>query len=364
MQQALRRRVLPAVAVAVAVGLAIGVSAMGATVKPPSVARACADVLGAHRIAVTGAPPPAAVRADYAVLRRARTPGDLPPSRTALTGAISGWLSTYDPGAVRRLSAIGGGGVYLVSGTPLIRHPSAACRRVLPALLRELLAYDAAQIGTGPAYCLVVIVSGNSPVADLCAGYTAVRAGYAYTTVGAVHSMRATLLALVPDGVGAANYTFEHLAAPVPLAVADNLATAPRPAAFARLDRVAPKLLREPKHLRSVLRGLIEDAIPTQVTWYSSPGGPIVGSFDRPPGLVARTLRLAVAAFTLARTTTTATGGCTDTTVGGQRVQRCTTCTVTTVAGGRTKRSCVTATTHPKGARRARGRDRRPAAAL
>jgi hypothetical protein len=167
--------------------------------------------------------------------------------------------------------------------------------------------------------------------------------GYTYsTTPSGVH--RAVLYGLVPDGVGAVSFAFEH-GVRVALTVTDNLATGPRPAVLGRVDQIAPKLQREPKRLRA----LVAAAIPTSITWYSAPGGAVVRTFARPPGLLARTLRVLDAALALrVTTTTTATGGCSSTTVDGRRAERCTSCVVKVVDGRRERSSCRTTTTPAK----------------
>jgi hypothetical protein len=284
-------------------------------------------------------------------LGRAQTLADLPRSNGVLESSISGSLSAYDPSAIRRLAIGLGGAFYLVSGTPLTHHLSAACRRVLPAPLRVVLAFDAAEFGTGPAYCLVALnAAGTSTAGESCGGYALVSAGFAYSATGAPGPPPAALFGLVPDGVGAVSLTFESPRATVTLAVTDNLATGPRPASYDRRIAILSKLLAKPKRSRRRLRALVDAAIPTRVTWYSTDRESVVRVLPRPPGLVTRTVRVVLAAYNLAKSTTTTTGACTLTTVNGRQVERCTTCTVKIVNGQHKKTSCVT-TTHPQRSR-------------
>jgi hypothetical protein len=284
----------------------------------------------------------------YAVLRRAQTPSDLPRSNGVLESTISGSLSAYDPGAIRRLAIGLGGAFYLVSGTPRTYHLSAACRRVLPAALRVALAVDAAEFGSGPAYCLVALsVAGNSSTGESCGGYALVLAGFAYSVTDVPAPATSALFGLVPDGVGAVSLSFRNPHATIKLAVIDNLAAAPRPAGYERRIVILSKFLAKRKRSGRRLSALVAAVIPTHVTWYSTDRRTIVRVLQRPAGLVKRTVSLLLAALTLATGTTTTTGGCTLTTVNGHQVERCTTCTVKVVNGHQKKTGCVS-TNHPR----------------
>lgn len=334
------------------IGVTVAVSAVGHAATPAQVQHACGALFAGHRAASTAPAPPDAVRSQYAVLRRAQTPADLPRSSAVLESAISGSLSAYDPVATRRLAISLGGAFYLVSGTPRTYHPSAACRRVLPAALRSVLASDEARFGSGPAYCLVALTAaGNSTTGESCGGYALVAGGFAYSVTAGPGPPEAALFGLVPDGVGVASLTFEDPQTTVNLPVTDNLATGPRPAGYEHRISILSKLLAKPNSPRRRLRALVAAAIPTRVTWYSANRATIVRVLERPPGLVTRTLRLLLAASTLAKSTTTTAGSCTLTTVKGRQVERCTTCAVKIVSGQHNKTSCVT-TTHPRRSRR------------
>ena len=148
-----------------------------------------------------------------------------------------------------------------------------------------------------------------------------------------------TVLALVPDGVGAVSFAFARPQPALPLAVTNNLASAPAPLALSRLAHVGVRVVRSPRRLRAAIAA----GLPTSVTWYDAPGGRSVHAFARPASMVDDLVKVirAGAASLQGATVSGSSGSCTPATVDGHRVERCRTCTFKIVNGQKRDIHCT-----------------------
>jgi hypothetical protein len=224
---------------------------------------------------------PASVLARFGVLRRAQQTQDIPPADAGLRQAITGPFTSYDPALIRRLGAVPGGAIYVVSGESSPPRISAACMRA--SSTRERLALQAVvgELPAGPGYCLLEYAP-SSLGRESCGTYATAEHG---APPGSDSYGRSTsYLDLVPDGVGGVTLTYEPAQPAVALTVADNLASGLAPAGF---TSVPSTLAKHPSRLRRFLKR----TLPTSVIWLTAPGGAVVRTFPRKPGTVEGVLR-------------------------------------------------------------------------
>lgn len=290
--------------VAAVVGVASLVAGLAATPggartpTPQQIRRACGSSLnvlfgGEPARAVPGAVPTSAL-APYAVFRRPQAPTDVPPAPAPGTESLAGLLGglrSYDPADTRLVATLGTTSVYLVAGVPPELNLPAKCRRVLPGYLLTILRIAARQVGQGASYCLLTATSGAARAAAEslatpgCFSFAGVSTGF--QSGEAMLDGGGSSLELVPDGVGAVQFRAAG-ASPLTDTVQNNVATGVDAPAAPKLKReVAVALV---KHRWGELRRLFNDGLPTSISWLTAPGGAVVRTFPRPPGLVDETV--------------------------------------------------------------------------
>ncbi len=346
-------------AVALAVGLVGAAGAAGA--KKPS-GKQCLNQLYAGASArIQAGTTPASVLASYAVLRRPQAPSDVPPAAATLHGLLTGRLSSYDPSLTRLLQQTSAGSVYLVVGIAPVGRPtlSAACRRAggpTVAVLAQELRLDWALEGTGPAYALIdvpaVTHTGSTMTASAPMAFATSFALSGFSGPSELDQTGHTLVALVPDGVGAVTVALAPSVGSFSLTAQNNLAVGAGPAINA-----SPTLRTSAERRRFLNR-----VIPVTVTWLTAPNGSTVRVFARPAGLVDQYLTLLRVAFQLlsdlmtSGTSVNSASGCAPAKRHGKTVEVCTTITTTCTprrVDGKVKQRCRTTkkvtVTKPKG---------------
>jgi len=287
--------------------VAFGAAGTGTTssVAPSSqqIARACG---GAVEGLLAGAPArrvmgsvPATVLAPYAVLRQPKGDTDVPPppdNAMSLAGVLAGGLRSYDPNATRLVATFGSTSVYLLAGVARRLTVPAKCRKVLPSVA-AIVEAETIELGRGPAYCLLTVSPESASETGGSGGaaghdYTGVRClGFAVTPefvddATVLPNAAQQNLDLVPDGVGAVQIDVPYMASPIVIPAANDIATAPQVQVPARLTAQLKSALHEPAKLRR----LVNELLPTSVSWLTAPGGAVVRAFARPPGLLAGTV--------------------------------------------------------------------------
>lgn len=263
-------------------GVALVRGARAAHLRGPSIAIACRSFIRELQSPprIDGSVPPS-VLARFAVWRRAQQPQDVPPAHSGLRDAITGPFNSYDPDSVRRVGAVPGGLIYVVSGKSSPPRISAQCRRASSAGQRLALRVTAGEIPAGPGYCLLEYAPSSlgreSCGSDNAAEHGAIPGSDSYGRL-------TSYLDLVPDGVGGVTLTYAPTHRPVLLTVANSLASGLAPVGF---TSVQADLAKHPSRLRRLLRRIL----PTSVIWLTAPGGAVVRTFPRPRGAVEHALR-------------------------------------------------------------------------
>jgi hypothetical protein len=281
------------------VGLALGVLLLGVvagcgsgstrgapgTVTADGGTRARATCVGAlfaprPTLEPIAAPLPPSVLRWFAIFRRRSSALDVPSASKLRGGDLVGELHEYElsryyPSYVRRLLA--GARVYVVPGL-LSTHPMpAACRSLLPAKERFVLAEQQHRRLSEPVYCLIELGAGSAP-APGCEAFAA--NPLALRVFGASDFLRRPLVELVPDGVVSVRLTYRDRPALI-VAVHDNVLAfrpPPPPRVLAGpLKATIPQLTGKAgaQQRAAVTRrwnGLIAETDPTRVEWLNRQG--------------------------------------------------------------------------------------------
>jgi hypothetical protein len=134
-------------------------------------------------------------------------------------------------------------------------------------------------------------------------------------------------VALVPDGVGAVQVHVAITGSPPTDAVQNNVASGADEQASPKLTRELQDALKRPS---GELRRLLNKLLPTSVSWLTAPGGGVVRTFARPPGLLDETVATLRASAALLSTVTPSSS--------------MTVCAVSQAPGRPAKRHCTTRT--------------------
>ena len=271
--------------------------------SPKQPSAACRSLIrglfGAASVRVVTGAVPASTLAPYAVFTRPQAPSDTPPPPSggpSLSAVLGSQLQSYDPADTRLVATLGTTSLYLIAGVARDLTVPAHCRRSLPAAalpLLTILHYQARQLGTGPAYCLLTAspataITTTSTSSTAREDYVGAQC-FSFAGVTTGFEASATLddsAGLVPDGVGAVEIRIPIEPSPVTLAVQNNVASGPVPSPPPKIRRELATALRKPHQLGRVFN----EILPTSITWLTAPGGTVVRTFPRPAGLLDETV--------------------------------------------------------------------------